>query len=160
MILENEKPREDNEKEIVIEITPKVLVKILIAAFILGLVMYNALQFFAPKQPELKVENINVKPLKNQTKVNPLKNQVYAKYEINSTICLKKDSKPIIEEWVIVDVRDPNGNIVWVDQLKTDDNGCIHLHFGLKPDALKGKYIIYASCKLAKTSKEFYVSNG
>ncbi|RLE71750.1 MAG: hypothetical protein DRJ37_04305 [Thermoprotei archaeon] len=156
--------KESKENVVVIEITAKTLVMILATALVLGFLSYYFLSFFSPPSPELKIGDINVKPLSgkaslkgNITNQGNVSGEVYASYEINSTVCLVVGEKPVVGEWIIVEVRDPEGHVVWVDQRKTGKNGCIPVYFGLKPDAVKGKYMLYASCRTAKASEAFMV---
>jgi len=64
---------------------------------------------------------------------------------------------PVSNVPVIVEIRDPNGLIVWIDQLVTQADGSFIIKFRLRPDASKGVYKVYVSCSVAKTNFEFKV---
>lgn len=150
------------ENVIVIEVSIKTLIAMVVVALILGFSLYYLHKLFSPPPPELKVGDVDVKPMGealggNVTHGGNVSQGVYGSYEVKSTVCLVAGGNPIVNEWVIVEVRDPEGRIVWVDQQRTNKEGCIVVHFGLLPSALEGKYTLYVSSKIAKVSKEFIV---
>ncbi len=70
---------------------------------------------------------------------------------------LKVGFEPVRNMPIAVEVRDPRGNIVWVDQATTDENGCFVIRFKLSSKAMHGVYTIYVSCKVARAKYTFEV---
>ena len=176
-----------DEVEIVVELTPRRLALIAVAAVLLGVGLYLMLPYLFPA-PELIVEEANASiggvvvsggnasgagpflPLNgsflnasssasgaNEAGGNATK--VYVIY-VRAKVCARTPLGVLPHERIAVEVRDPSGRVVYADQLVTGLDGCVRFRFGILSNSTDLVYTLYASWSHGVASKEVRVSSG
>jgi len=129
-----------SEREIVIVLEWRHIVGICVGAVLLGVLAFYLRGYFSPRF-EVSVGEGVFKPGS----------------VVRFSGVLRSGFSPIGNMPVAVEVRDPGGNVVWVDQVVTGGDGSFGVVFRLRSDAVRGVYTVYVSCRVVKTKFTFRV---
>lgn len=64
---------------------------------------------------------------------------------------------PIPDVYIAIQVSDQNGTIVWLDAIKTVEDGRFSISFALSSES-KGEYVVYANSDMV-SEKESFIAN-
>jgi len=133
----SEKESEEGGNVIVIEIGLKQIIYASLIMIAIALVALFLLNYVKPRL------NLNVKLFPNNTVV------------ISGR--LVEGFNPVSKKYVAIEVRDQNGVTVWIDAVKTSDNGYFKSVFILNAEA-KGKFDVYANTDIVSERTSFQVN--
>lgn len=132
----SEKEPEEGENVIIIEIGLKQIIYVSSMIIVIVLAVLFLLNYIKPRL------NLNVKFFPNNTVV------------ISGR--LVEGFNPVPYEYVAIEMRDQNDNTVWIDAVKTSDDGYFESVFLLNAEA-EGKFDVYANTEIISERTSFQV---